>query len=219
MKAKLRFIILEDDAGDAATMEAALRNGGLDFAVQTMSSRDEFTKAIKEAAPDVVLADCVLEGFTGKEALALFRLEHPDVPFIAVSGLLGDEQVAELMRAGATDFISKNHPERLVPSVERALRELAEKREKRQAELLRQSSEARFRALFESAGAGIAIEDLQGKIIQTNRALQQMLGYNDSELRAVTRRDFTHTQDLKEETAHFKRLLAGKSDQIGRAHV
>ncbi|HXD01468.1 MAG TPA: PAS domain S-box protein, partial [Verrucomicrobiae bacterium] len=80
------------------------------------------------------------------------------------------------------------------------------------AELLRQSSEARFRALFESAGAGIAIEDLQGKIIQTNRALQQMLGYDAAELLAITRRDFTHSQDLKEETAHFKRLLSGKSD-------
>jgi two-component system, cell cycle sensor histidine kinase and response regulator CckA len=212
VRAKLRIIILEDDAGDAATVEAALRGGGLDFAAQTVTNREDFIKAIKDTAPDVVLSDCVLPGFQGREALALFRLEHPDLPFIAMSGLLGDEQVAELMRAGATDFISKNHLEKLVPSVKRALRELAERREQRQAELLRQSSEARFRALFESAGSGIGIEDLHGKIIQTNRALQQMLGYEPTELLTVTRRDFTHTQDLKEETAHFKRLLAGKSD-------
>ena len=66
--------------------------------------------------------------------------------------------------------------------------------------------------MFEGASAGIAIEDLSGKILQTNRALQQMLGYGAEELRQITRRDFTHAQDHKEETAHFKRLLAGGSN-------
>jgi two-component system cell cycle sensor histidine kinase/response regulator CckA len=210
--AKLRILILENSADDVALMEDALRKGGLDFTAQTVRARDEFLEAIKDSAPDVVLAECTLPSFNGAEALALFRQKYSDEPFIMVSGTVGDEKAAELIKNGATGFVSKNHLEKLVPAVQAGLRETAARRERRQAELLRQSSEARFRALFESAGAGIAIEDLQGKILQTNRALQQMLGYEAAELLAITRRYFTHSQDLKEETAHFKRLLSGKSD-------
>jgi PAS domain S-box-containing protein len=212
VSAKVRILILEDNANDAALMEGALRNGGLDFTAQKIQTRDEFLKAIKDSPPDAVLADYALPGFGGMEALTLLRQQHADMPVVMVSGAVGDEKVAELMKAGAADFVPKDRLEKLAPAMKRALRELAEKKAQRQAELLRQSSEARFRALFESAGAGIAIEDLQGKIIQTNRALQQMLGYEADEMLAITRHDFTHTRDLKEETAHFKRLLSGKSD-------
>jgi len=212
MSAKLRILILEDNADDAALMESALRKAGLDFSARTVDSREGFLQAIADSPPDLVLADYVLPEFDGLEALTLFRRQHPDLPFIVVSGTVGDDKAAELMKNGATDLVSKQRLEKLVPAVQQALRETAARNEQRQTELLRQSSEARFRALFDGTGAGIAVEDLSGKIIQTNRALQQMLGYEAEELLAITRRDFTHTQDLKEETAHFKRLLTGKSD-------
>jgi PAS domain S-box-containing protein len=212
MSAPLKVLILEDNPGDATLMEAELREVGLSFTTQTVQTRDGFLAAIKDFRPDLVLADYTLPAFTGMEALMLFRREQPDVPFIVLSGTIGDEQAAELMKHGATDFVPKSRLGKLVPAVRQALRDFAEKNEKRRAEMMRQSSEARFRALFECAGAGIAIEDLQGKIIQTNRALQQMLGYEAGDLLAITRREFTHSQDLKEETAHFKRLLSGESD-------
>ncbi len=212
MSAPLRVLILEDSEKDATLMEAQLREAGLDFTTQTAQSRDSFLGALKDSRPDLVLADCALPSFTGMEALMLFRREQPDVPFIIISGTIGDEQAAELMKHGATDFVPKDRLGKLVPAVRQALRDYAERNERRRAEAMRQSSEARFRALFECAGAGIAIEDLQGKIIQTNRALQQLLGYDAGDLLAITRREFTHSQDLKEETAHFKRLLSGESD-------
>ena len=83
--------------------------------------------------------------------------------------------------------------------------------EKRHAETALRASESRFRAVFEGAGTGIAIEDLQGKIIESNRALQQMLGYDAAELRQFSRQDFTHSRDHREEDTQFSRLLSGKS--------
>jgi PAS domain S-box-containing protein len=212
MSAPMRVLMLEDSKEDATLMEAGLREAGLHFTAQTVESREDFLAAMKKSPPDLVLADYALPGFSGMEALMLFRREQADIPFIVISGTIGDEQAAELMKHGATDFVPKNRMGKLVPAVRQALRDFAERNERRRAEMMRQSSEARFRALFECAGAGIAIEDLQGKIIQTNRSLQQMLGYEAEDLLAITRRDFTHSQDLKEETAHFKRLLSGESD-------
>ena len=91
MSRKLRILILEDNAGDAALMEEAMRKAGLDFAVQMVQTRDDFLKAIADSAPDVVLADCNLPSFNGVEALSLFRQKYSDEPFIMVSGTVSDE--------------------------------------------------------------------------------------------------------------------------------
>ena len=87
-----------------------------------------------------MLADCTLPGFDGAEALTLFRQKYSDEPFIMVSGTVDDEKSAELIKNGATDFVPKRRLEKLVPAVQRGLREMAEKKEQRQSELLRQSS-------------------------------------------------------------------------------
>ena len=212
MSEKLRAWILEDNAADAQRIEAELRQTGLDFSSRVFSSKAELLKAFEGEPPALVLADCAVPGFDCLEALALFRRRHPDPPFIFLSGSNCQENAIELIQQGATDLVPKARLEKLGSAVRRALDETASRAEQRRAELLRHNSEARFRALFEGAGAGIALEDLQGKIIETNRALQQMLGYGAAELQQITRKDFTHSQDLKEETAHFKRLLEGKSD-------
>ncbi len=209
---KYQVVILEDNHADAALIEVELRKAALDFDARRAQTAAEFESAIKETSPGLVIADYMMPGFDGLQALTLFRGAHPHVPFIVVSGTIGEEKVVELMKHGATDYVPKNDLEKLRPVVDRALREAEEWNERRRAELSRLNSEGRFRALFEGAGSGIAIEDLQGRVIETNRALQQMLGFEAVELQNMTRRDFTHSQDLKEETAHFKRLIEGRSD-------
>lgn len=208
MKTKHQIVVLEDNPKDVALIEGELRKAGFDFAARHTRTEPEFVAAITEIPPSLVIADFSLPRYDGMQALTLFRSRHPEVPFIFVSGTIGEEKAVELIKRGATDYVPKTDLVKLGSRVERALREAGEQQEKRRAELARTNSEGRFRALFEGAGAGIAIEDLQGKIIETNRALQQMLGYDASELQSMTRREFTHSQDLKEETAHFKRLLA-----------
>ena len=179
MTEKLRILILEDREADAQLTEGELRRSGFDFSAQTVRTRDEFFKA-RGFPAHARVGGLHAAGFRRPGSLECFLRQHSDHPFIIVSGTIGDEKAAELIKNGATDFVPRDRLEKLGAAV-RALREAAARRERRQAELLRQSSEARFRALFESAGSGIAIEDLQGKIIQTNRALQQMLGYEAAE--------------------------------------
>ena len=212
MNKPLRILILEDNAADAELMESELIKAELEFSARRVHSRDEFLKALAESPPELVLSDYAIPGFSGLEALKRLREQYADLPVIFVSGTIGEEEAVELMRLGATDFVPKTRLDKLVPAIQRALREMEQREEKRRAETSLRESEARFRAVFEGASAGIAIEDLQGQILQTNRSLQQMLGYGAVELAQITRRDFTHTQDHKEETAHFKRLLAGSSD-------
>jgi two-component system, cell cycle sensor histidine kinase and response regulator CckA len=211
VSAKLRFIILEDNAEDAALLEQRLRDAGLEFSAHRVHDKDGFLKALKEPS-DLILADYSLPDFSGLEALTLFRKDHAETPFIVVSGRIGEEKAAELMRKGATNFVPKGQLEKLPDVVRQELKEASELRQKAREERMRRSTESRFRALFECVGAGISIEDLRGTIVQTNRALQQMLGYDAEELLVLKRSDFTHSKDLKEETDHFKRLLAGKSD-------
>jgi PAS domain S-box-containing protein len=201
---QLKLLILDDCLSEVELMEQELNKGGLAFSLKQVRNEEEFIAALRAIRPDLVLAEPSLPGFGGVQALAALRREHSAAPFIAVSRSLGEANIVELLHQGATDCISKDGLSRLVPAIQRALREVEQQAERRE-------SESRFRAIFESASIGIAVEDLTGRIIESNEALQQMLGYESEELRQVTRRDFTHIQDHKEDTRYFHRLLSGDS--------
>jgi PAS domain S-box-containing protein len=212
MSTPLRILILEDNEADAGLLEARLREGKLEFTATRVQTGAAFAKALDAAPPDLILADYSLPSFSGEDALEIVRKRNLSAPFILVSGTIGDEVVAQLLKEGATDFVAKLRLEKLVPAVKRALAESAVREQHQVAEVSLRESEARFRAVFDGVGTGIALEDLQGRIIDTNRALQHMLGYSAAELRAITRRDFTHSHDHREESTQFKRLLTGKTE-------
>lgn len=209
---KLRILLMEDSAADAELAGHELRKSSFDFSVQRLQTQEEFARALVTFPPDLILADYALPGFSGLEAVKMLRKQDLDMPFILVSGTISEEDVVEMMRQGATDYVSKHNLPKLAPAIERALREVEHKREKRQAEVSLRESEARFRAVFEMAGTGIAVEDLQGRIIETNRTLQRMLGYTGEELRQLTRNDFAHGRDQTEDQKHLHKLL---SDEAG----
>jgi len=140
MNEALRILILEDVATDADLMEDELKQGGLDFVAERVSSKNGFIKQLKEFHPDLILADYSLPGFSGKAALTIAIGQCPDTPFIFVSGALGEELAVELLKKGATDYVLKNNLLRLSPSVARALKDATECRERKKAEEdLRQS--------------------------------------------------------------------------------
>jgi len=208
---KLRIVLMEDDAADAELTAGELRKCSFDFSMQRLQTQEEFAKALLTVPPDLILADYALPGFSGLEAVKMLRTHDPDTPFILVSGTNTEEDVVEMMRLGATDYVSKHNLAKLVPAIERALREVEHKRERRQAEVSLRESEARFRAVFEMAGTGIAVEDLQGRIIETNRTLQRMLGYTGEELRQLTRNDFAHGREQTEDQKDLQKLLSGEA--------
>lgn len=127
--ANLRILIVEDIETDAELCCEELERGGLHFSFKRVETREAFEEALKTDRPDLVLCDFSMPGaFDGMSALHVVRAYAPETPFILLSGLLGEERVVEAMRAGAADCVLKDHLERLVPAVRRALLESARRR-------------------------------------------------------------------------------------------
>ena len=140
MQTPLRLLHLEDDPIDADLILATLTEGGIPCEATRVETRDAFVTALHDGETDLILADYSLPGFDGISALALARKILPDTPFLFVSATLGEELAIDTMHRGATDYILKQRLGRLVPSVQRALRELHDRTErKRVEEALRQS--------------------------------------------------------------------------------
>jgi diguanylate cyclase (GGDEF)-like protein len=127
-------LILEDVATDAELMEHELLKAGMQFSSRRVWTKEAFLKEIKDFSPDIILADYSLPQFDGISALTIAKEECPDVPFILVSGVIGEESLIEVIKSGATDFVFKQRLSRLAISVPRALREAAERAERERAE-------------------------------------------------------------------------------------
>lgn len=134
MTTPLRLLLLEDNATDADLIVTLLTEGGIACTARRVESRDGFVTALKEGQVDMILADYSLPGFDGVTALEMARKLTPEIPFIFVSGTLGEELAIDTMHRGATDYILKQRLGRLVPSIQRALREVHDRTERKRAE-------------------------------------------------------------------------------------
>ena len=121
MKQQISILHLEDDPADAELVQLTLEGEGIDCLIRVVSTRDAFTGALEAGGFDLVLADFALPSFDGMSALAIVLERAPDLPFIFVSGRLGEENAIDSLRNGATDYVLKNRLTRLAPAVTRAL--------------------------------------------------------------------------------------------------
>lgn len=147
MRKEIRILMLEDNAHDAELIRFALREGGLTFSLKRVDSRASFLRELEQNTPHVILLDYALPGFDGFSALTLAQENYPDIPFIFVTGTLGEEVVIEMLKSGATDYVLKTRLSRLVPAVLRALREREERVERRKTEEKLRKSHEQLRAL------------------------------------------------------------------------
>ena len=149
----LRILIVEDMASDAELMAYELRQAKLPFTYRRVENDVEFLREIDQFRPDLILSDYHLPHFNGLAALALVQEKCPEVPFIFVSGAIGEDVAIDSLKRGATDYVLKDRLSRLAPAVKRALREAAERRERHQAEEALRESEQRYRLLVKSLPA------------------------------------------------------------------
>jgi DNA-binding NarL/FixJ family response regulator len=131
---ELRILILEDVKTDAELMKDELREAGTVFTTSCVKDKVSYLKALDEFSPDIILSDYSLPSFDGLSALKFAVRKCPDVPFIFVSGALGEETAIELLKQGATDYVLKSRLSRLGPAVSRALQEVKERKERKMAE-------------------------------------------------------------------------------------
>ena len=190
MTRQLRILHLEDDPVDAELVQATLGRDGIEASVLVAATRDEFTAALEGGEFDLVLADFALPSFDGMGALAIVRERNPDLPFVFVSGRLGEEAAIESLQNGATDYVLKGRLSRLAPAVRRALDEARERAERRQAQenLASAYREIQERAesyqnLFNSIRDVIVVTDHDRKILHVNQpALRETFGYELEEV-------------------------------------
>lgn len=147
MKKEIRILLLEDDVTDAELNKHALREGGFSFTIQRVESKPDYLEELEKRRPDLILSDNTLPSFDGLAALMMAQERCPDVPFIFVSGTLGEEMAIESLKRGATDYVLKTRLSRLVPAVHRALRESEERGERKRAEEKLRESNEQLRAL------------------------------------------------------------------------
>ncbi|GAA3383535.1 response regulator [Cryptosporangium minutisporangium] len=151
MSHPIHLLICEDSDDDALLIVRRLRRDGLELSYHRVETRAEAAAALQERRPDVVISDVNMPAFSAEEALQLLRQAGLDVPFILVSGQVGEESAAALLRAGAHDFVLKDRLARLAPAVQRELREAEGRQQRRAAEEALRGSEQRFRLLAEHA--------------------------------------------------------------------
>lgn len=180
--APLRILMLEDSAFDAELIQAALLQAyppaRMDLQVRLVADERSFAQALASGAFDLVLSDVELPGYGGALALDHCKAVAPELPFIFVSGVIGEENAVDLLKRGATDYVSKDRLGRLPLVIERALRERAERAARMRAERqLREADSIYARVVDGLSGHGVILLDTDGTIRDWNQAASLIFGY------------------------------------------
>jgi two-component system response regulator len=178
----IKILMLEDVDFDAVLTERELKRAKFNFILKRVEEELEFRTELKEFTPDLILADHSLPHFDGVSALQIVKIEYPDIPYIFVSGKIGEEFAVELLKDGATDYVLKTNLPKIGHAVQRALEEYKEKLERKLAENALRRSEEQFRAVAESAVDIIITTDINGSIVFFNNSLTKIFGYTQGEL-------------------------------------
>jgi diguanylate cyclase (GGDEF)-like protein/PAS domain S-box-containing protein len=178
----LRVLLVEDDDDDEQLILRELTRAG--FAVDASRVQDEagLRAAIAHGPWDVVLSDHVVPGFGSQAALEILGHAGSDVPFILVSGRIGEDAVATVLREGAIDYVSKDDLSRLGPAIQRGTSLAGSRRRERELQRALGRSEERFRGLLEAAPDAIVITDASSAIVLVNTQTERLLGYGRDEL-------------------------------------
>ena len=178
----LRVLLVEDSATDAKLVIQELQRTGRRVEFERVETEEAMRAALDGQPWDLVISDWSMPKFTAPAALAVLKEKQLDLPFIIVSGTIGEETaVSRRCARGRTTSCSRTGSARLTPAVERELRECKDRASRRLAEEALRESEARFRRLAESGIVGIVHADVDGGLDDVNEAYARMVGYSREE--------------------------------------
>jgi two-component system, cell cycle sensor histidine kinase and response regulator CckA len=178
----LRVLILEDKQQDVELCLLELKKAGFELHADVVDTEEAFAGKLRSQVYDLILSDYGIPAWSGVDAFRMLKHSGKKIPFILVTGSLGEEAAVDLIKEGITDYILKDRLTRLPSAVHRALKEKTARDEHERALRDLRKSEARVRHLVESSIIGISIGDLDGKIIDANDAFLKLLGFNRDDL-------------------------------------
>lgn len=208
MSTPIKILLAEDSPSDAELLLRALNRAGYQPEWQRVETEKDFLGAL-HAGLDLVLSDYSMPQFTGLRALELIKDRHPEIPFIIVSGTIGEETAVEAMRLGATDYLLKDRLGRLGPAISRALELGRLRREQRESIEALRSSEARYHALFDCAPDGILIATFTSTYLDANASACRMFGYARAEFIGLQAADIVAPEEILHVTAALEKIKAG----------
>jgi PAS domain S-box-containing protein len=194
---KLRALIVDDSEVDAMLLTHELRRGGYELTSVRVDTAPAMKAALENQTWDVVISDYSMPQFSAPDALEVVKALDLDVPFLIVSGTIGEERAVSALLQGAHDFISKENLSRLIPAIERGLRDAEVRRARREAEAALRESEARYRQLFASNPLPLWVYDLETlMILAVNEAAVRHYGYSQDEFLRMTIKDIRPAEDV-----------------------
>jgi PAS domain S-box-containing protein len=205
MSPQLGVLFLEDSEDDVLLIVRHLEKGGYAVDACRVDTPDAFRAALKQEAWDIVISDYSLPGLNALAAISIFKQVGPDIPFLVVSGAVGEETAVEVLKSGAHDVLIKNNLARLVPAVKREIREAIERRARREAEEALAASEIKFRRIVETAHEGIWMLDRDGHTTYMNRRMADMLGLDEAGAATATPVQFLAESKVAEVIASYLR--------------
>ncbi len=208
MSQPLRVLHLEDNPNYSALVSSKLEAEGFAPEMVCVETREDFLAALEQGGNDLIIADYFLPTYDGLKALKLAQEKQPDTPILLVSGTIGEEAAIESMKAGATDYVLKHWPERLVPAVRRALREAEERKNRLLAETTLTRREKHFRAISENSLDIVSLMDHDANFTYNSLSLQRVLGYQPEELIGRSSFALVHDEDVAQAREDFRRCIA-----------
>ena len=214
--ASLTILIIEDSEDDALLLASCFKRAGYELEFQRVENADATRQAMLAGSWDAILSDHSMPGFNALAALALMQELHLDLPFIIVSGVIDEETAIAAMRAGAHDYLSKDRLDRLVPAVEREMREAKNRAERRSALETVKDNEARFRALVSNI-PGMVFQLLRPtdgafRFLYVSEGAEALLGRTPDELSAEPRLFFDNIHS--EDRPTFEAALARSANNL-----
>ena len=174
MNEALHILLIEDSEDDAKLVMRSLERGGIQATYLRVEDAPQLIHALAQHW-DIAISDFSMHGFSGLDALTLCRNKYPDLPFILISGTIGEEAAVEALVAGASDYVMKDKLPRLVPALQRALQDVVTRRELKKTELKLIESERRFNAFMDSGPLLASIKDSSGNYLYMNKGCEEGL--------------------------------------------
>jgi PAS domain S-box-containing protein len=211
---RLQILHLEDEPDFAELVCSLLEQNGVDAEVTRVGDRLAFTQALDAGKFDLIISDYHLPSFNGLEAMALVKRKSPHTPFILVSGTIGEQAAIESLKAGATDYVLKQQPDRLPSAVQRAVQEAEERDRLRETEKEMVRREKYFRTLTENSLDILTILNRDGVIIYESPSVKTVLGYDPAELTGTSIFEHIHPDDLSRARAAFQATVEKPEQSI-----